>query len=206
MGVEIGSRVQVVPSFSVSANASIGEYIYTNRPTATVTQDNNSEALQTETVYAKNFHVGGTPEMAYTFGLHYSSPKYWFINLNFNYTDRLWIQHNPARRTLSATEGVDPESPEWNQIIEQEQVDGAFTMNLFGGYSWKIDNTFKDMKKSMYLAVFLGINNITNNRDAISNGYEQLRFDFLGKDVDRFPSKYYYGLGTNYFLNVVWRY
>ena len=206
LGLEISARVQLHPTFAISAAAGIGQYIWTSRPQGTITLDNNADVLQKETIYAKGFHEGGRPEMAYTFGLNYSSPKYWFASLNFNYVDNIWASFNPARRTTLAIENVNPNSEIWDDILEQEKFDGAFSMNFFGGYSWKLDKTFKGMKKPMYLAIYLGVNNITNNRNARSNGYEQLRFDFEGKDVNRFPNKYYYALGTNYFLQAVLRF
>jgi outer membrane receptor protein involved in Fe transport len=146
--------------------------------------------------------------MAYTFGIHYNAPQYWFANLNFNYFDQVWIDFNPARRTVSAVANVpgDPEFEEqavnpgselWNRIIEQEKAPGAFTMDFFGGKSFKFNDVF------LYLTV--GVNNILDKRDFITGGYEQLRFDFEGKDVDRFPSQYFYALGRNYFISVALR-
>jgi hypothetical protein len=46
-----------------------------------------------------------------------------------------------------------------------------------------------------------GISNLLNNKDIISGGYEQLRFDFDTHDPDKFPPKYYYAYGINYFLS-----
>ncbi|HEY6978311.1 MAG TPA: hypothetical protein VH396_18565, partial [Chitinophagaceae bacterium] len=61
-------------------------------------------------------------------------------------------------------------------------------------------------KRGVYLVFSAGINNLLNNRDMITGGYEQLRFDFDTRDPNQFPPKYYYGYGINYFLSVTIRY
>jgi hypothetical protein len=36
----------------------------------------------------------------------------------------------------------------------------------------------------------------------VTGGFEQYRFDYAGKDPQKYPNKYYYAYGANYFLNV----
>jgi outer membrane receptor protein involved in Fe transport len=55
------------------------------------------------------------------------------------------------------------------------------------------------------MIVSLGVNNITNNTMIRTTGFEQFRFDYEGKQVDRFPSSYYYAYGLNYMLNITFR-
>ena len=57
----------------------------------------------------------------------------------------------------------------------------------------------------MFLYLNVGVSNILDNRNFITGGYEQLRFDYETKDVDRFPSRYYYAFGRNYFINLAMR-
>lgn len=40
----------------------------------------------------------------------------------------------------------------------------------------------------------------------VSGGFEQYRFDYQDKNPDKFPSKYYYLQGFNYYLGVSWKY
>jgi outer membrane receptor protein involved in Fe transport len=70
-------------------------------------------------------------------------------------------------------------------------------MDFFGGKSWKINNLF------IYLNV--GVNNLLDKKDFITGGYEQYRFDFEGKNVNRFPPRYFYGFGRNYFVSLAFR-
>jgi len=207
MGLELAAEVEVMSRLRLSAVAAIGEYQYTNRPTAFAYIDNRAEPIPPKTVYIKNFNISGTPQKAYTFGVHYNGKDFWFANLNFNYFEDVWIDFYPERRTLAAVATVaDPEftnqvveqgSNLWREIIEQERAPGAFTVDFFGGKSWKINDLF------IYLN--LGVSNILNKQDFITGGYEQFRFDFEDKDVGRFPNRYFYSRGRTYFLSLTFR-
>lgn len=207
MGLELAAEVEVMSRLRVSAVAAIGEYQYTNRPTAFAYIDNRAEPIPPKTVYIKNFNISGTPQKAYTFGLHYNGKDFWFANLNFNYFEDVWIDFYPERRTLTAVSNVaNPEftnqvveqgSSLWREIIDQERAPGAFTVDFFGGKSWKINDLF------IYLN--LGVSNILDKQDFITGGYEQFRFDFEGKDVGRFPNRYFYSRGRTYFLSLTFR-
>lgn len=47
---------------------------------------------------------------------------------------------NPYRRTtdIANPELVEPGSDNWYRLLNQEELDAAFTLDLFGGKSWKI--------------------------------------------------------------------
>lgn len=206
IGLELALDYNFGKGFSANAVAAIGEYYYTDRPEATITVDNTSETLaENETVYAKNFYVGGTPQSAYTLGLSYRAKRFWFVTLNFNYYDNTYIDFNPARRTEAAIDLVPEGSDQWNQIINQEKTDSQFTMDFFGGKSWKLNNYFKSMKRNSFLVLNVGVSNLTDNQDLITGGFEQLRYDFTGKDPDSFAPKYFYGFGRTYFINLILR-
>ncbi|HWB62289.1 MAG TPA: hypothetical protein VG603_02175, partial [Chitinophagales bacterium] len=137
MGAEAAIEAKLYRGFSASAVASIGRYIYTARPLATITENNLATTLATnETVYLKNFNVAGSPQMAYSFGLSYRSPQFWYVNLNFNYYDWMWVEASPARRTVEGVAPLEANSAQWNSIIDQERLKGQFTMDFFAGYSW----------------------------------------------------------------------
>ncbi len=206
-GLELAVDASLGQGFSASAVASIGEFIFTDRPITTVTQDNKDTLLSSgEEVFFKNLHVAGGPQTAYTFGLNYRSKNYWFFNINFNYFDNIYVDVNPVRRTLSALEYVDAGTAKWEEILGQEKREGQFTMDVSGGWSWKFDNKFKSLKKNAFLVLNLGITNILNNKDITATGYEQLRFDFTTHDTNTFPAKYAYAFGATYFASVTFRF
>ena len=205
-GTELSLDANIGNGFSAVAVAAIGQYTYSDRPLATITQDNSAEILaDREIVYAKNFHVAGSPEKAYTLGINYRGKQFWFVNLSFNYFDGIWIDYNPARRTIEGIDLVDPNSSLFRDIVDQEKADAQFTMDLYCGKSWKVNDGFKSLKKNTFLVLNVGVNNLLNNKKFITNGYEQLRYDFFENNVNKFAPKYFYAMGTTFFINLTLR-
>jgi hypothetical protein len=202
MGVEFGLEAKLYKGLSLTAAAAIGEYTYNTRQSATVTADNSAATLDKDvTVYSKNFYVP-TPQRAYTVGLDYRSPKFWFLNVNFNYFDKMYLSYNPIRRTASAVNGVVEGSEQWHQIVDQTQLENQYTLDAFAGYSWLMNRKFHSLKKRTFLVFNVGVNNILDNRNIVSGGYEQLRFDFAEKNTAKFPDKRFYAYGINFFASV----
>ena len=129
------------------------------------------------------------------------------MNISANYFANNWLDFFPERRTNEAISLVDnPITSEqvvtrssdlYNEIIFQEKAPAAFTLDFFGGKSLKINKTF------LYLQ--LGVSNILDNQELITGGFEQYRFDFQDKNVNKFQNRYFYGLGRTYFLNLSFR-
>lgn len=212
MGLELAGQLEVIPGLKLSAVAAIGEFIYTSRPDIKVFLDNDpNTVVSSRTAYLKNAYVAGSPQMAYNFGVNYSSPKYWFATVNFNYTMRNFVDVNPDRRTIQAVSTVnnpdyqqqfiEPGSVQWDAILAQEQLPNAFTIDLFAGKSFRI----KVGEKTSFIYLNVGVNNILNNRNIITGGFEQLRFNFEDNNPNSFPTRYNYGLGINYFASIVYR-
>jgi len=143
-----------------------------------------------------------TPQEAYTIGLDYRSPKFWFINVNFNYFDNMWLDFNPLRRTENAVNGIPANDPLRSDILDQERLKSQYTLDAFAGYSWLMNNKFKSLKKRHFLVFNLGVNNILNNQNIVTGGFEQLRFDFAEKNVNKFPARKFYAYGINFFASV----
>ncbi len=206
-GIEIALEAYLGKGFTATAVANIGQYIYTDRPVATVTQDNKDTLLASnEIVYAKNLRVSGSPQKAYTFGINYRSKKFWFANVNFNYFDDIYVEFNPVRRTASGLEYVDSGTARWESIMGQEKRPGQFTMDVSAGWSWKMNNKFKSLKGNSFLVLNCGVTNILNNKDITTTAYEQLRFDSFTHDPNVYPTKYAYGFGATYFASITFRF
>lgn len=205
-GTEFGVEYKITPSLTANGAASIGRYYFDSRQHAVVTLDNNASVLGEETIFSQNFRVAGTPQEAYSLGLTYRSPNFWFVSLTGNYFDQMWLDFNPLRRTYEAVDGVPEKSDQWNAIINQTQFDPQYTLDFFGGYSWKLPNKFRINRKSVFLVLNAGVNNLLNNKDIITGGFEQLRFDFEFRNVNKFPPRLYYAYGLNYFLSATIRF
>lgn len=198
-GLELALEAKISPSLKLSGVAALGQYIYNSRPTGNVYLDNPRDLTLGDNrafdIYAENFRLAGMPQTAYTAGINYSSPKFWFVNLNFNYFDNIWVDFNPIRRTANAVYGLDPTDPLLRNIVDQEQAPATFTMDFFGGKSWRIRSKY-------YLYLNVGVNNVLDNKNFITGGFEQLRFDFETRNPDLFPNRYFYNFGRNFFINL----
>ncbi|MBP7463098.1 MAG: TonB-dependent receptor plug domain-containing protein [Bacteroidales bacterium] len=196
-GGEFGIEVKVSATINIQAAFGYGRYLYNSRPLVTIAQDNSSEVLASNrTVYMKNYHVGGAPELAGSVGFKYNAPKYWFVGVNANYFDENYVDINPERRTAEALTSFVVTDPQWRQILDQEKLDPAYTIDIWGGKSWRISGN--------YLGFTLSVDNILNKKDNVTRGFEQLRYD--QGDVNKFPSKYMYMYGRTYMLNVYYRF
>jgi hypothetical protein len=201
IGTELAVDVKVSPSVNVTGVAAIGQAFYTNRPQATIYQDNDTLVDGvTETPYIKDYYLGVGPQSAYSLGVNYRSPRYWYANLNFNYFDRNYLDVAPNRRTINAIGLTEPESQKWHDILDQEKLPSFFTVDLFFGKSFKLNKIIKSMPNNAFLYLNVGVNNLLDNQNIKTGGFEQLRFDYT--DSDKFPNKYFYGFGRNYFINL----
>lgn len=205
-GGELGFEAKIAPGLSLNGAAAIGRYYFNSRQLANVTLDNTAAVLATDTVYSQNFRVGSTPQEAYSLGLTYRSPNFWFVSLTGNYFDQMWLDFNPLRRTFPAVQDVEYKSDKWNQIVDQTRWSSQYTLDFFAGYSWKLPRKYNINRKPVFLVFNAGVNNLTNNQNIITGGFEQLRFDFENKDVNKFPPRLFYAYGLNYFLSATVRF
>jgi hypothetical protein len=97
---------------------------------------------------------------------------------------------------------VEPATQLSNQILNQIELDAQYTVDVFAGYSWLMSRKYKSLKKNTYLVFNVGINNLLNNENIVSGGFEQLRFDVGEKDVNKFPDRRFYAYGLNFFASV----
>ena len=199
-GIEMGLQVKLSSKFSINAVAAVGSYYYNSRQKAVITLDNSSAFLNQQTIYLKNYKLPSTPQQAYNLGFIFRPSTKCLISLSGNYFAREWFAINPVRRTSKAIEEIAPSSAQWHAIIDQPKVPDSFTLDFFSSYSWRISKLVK-AKKSVYLVFFGGVNNVVNQQKIIAGGYEQLRYDFENKQVNKFPLKYNYAFGRNYFIS-----
>ncbi len=205
-GGELGFEAKIVGGLSVNGAAAVGRYYYNSRQEAIITLDNSAANLGTETIFNQNYRVPSTPQEAYSLGLNYRSPKFWYVSITGNYFDQMWLDFNPIRRTQTAVDGLEYKGELWNSILDQTQWKAQYTVDMFGGYSWKLPKNMEIAGKNTFLVFNVGANNILNNKTIITGGFEQLRFDFDNRDVNKFPPKVYYGYGINFFASATLRF
>ncbi len=210
-GGEFGIEARLTPTITLNAAAAVGRYYYDSKQTAVVTVDNSASVLGRQLIYAENFRLPSTPMEAYSFAINYRSPKFWFVSLTGNYFDKSYLSMNPLRRTWDALQYVQKGSDAYNEIFNQTQFDAQYTVDFFGGYSWKLPKDFEINKKSTFLVFNVGINNLLNNKDIVTGGFEQLRYDAQLSSTDpvqagKFPPKLFYAYGLNFFASMTLRF
>ncbi|KAA5534854.1 carboxypeptidase-like regulatory domain-containing protein [Taibaiella lutea] len=203
IGGELALKAKLSSSLSVTAVTAWMQVFYTSNPLINIYRDNDtSKNVPQSTAYLKNTYVDAGPQSAYTIGTDYRSPKLWHVSLNCNYLNRNYINVNPSRRTKEAVELLTPGSEQWHAIVDQEMMGSAFTIDLFAGKCVLLNKSMKWLPKSSSLLINIGLNNLLNNKNIPTAGFEQLRLDSKNNNPERFPSKYIYGYGRNYFINL----
>src|SRR4030095_11683485 len=122
--------------------------------------------------------------------------------VNGNFFDGTYVEFNPVRRTAEAVDQLDENSAQRAEILDQEKLDAQFTLDISAGWSWKLNNQYKGLKQNTFLVFNLGINNVLNNKDLTAAAYEQLRYDFIDQNVNKFNTKYLYAFRTNFFASI----
>lgn len=210
MGLEVAASLKLTSNLTLKALATYSNAEYVNNPDAVLTYENESES-NSDRVYIDGMKESGTPLSAYSLGLDYNV-KGWFFSINGNYYHRGYIDFSTYRRlgkvlgiseTASGVVGEDGQTVN-PTIPEQEEFDGGFMLDLSIG-------KYIRLSKGRSMSINLTLNNVTNNTDMKTGGYEQNRDDSYDDGRER-PyqfsrhSKYYYAQGLNGFLNVNFRF
>ena len=148
-------------------------------------------------------YVPTTPQTAVSLGLAWNH-NYWFVDGDVEYFDKAYLDMNPLYRTDYAVAGLDNTvtAEEIEYMTTQEKFAPAILVNLSVGKSWYI-------KRKYQLGMSFNAKNLLNNRDVKTGGYEQTRLvdNTVNKErFYRFDPKYFYMAGTNYMLNIYFRF
>lgn len=203
-GTEFALQTKLTTELTATLVGTFMQAFYNSRPKVAIIRDNDTNtAIETTTAYIKDYYLSVGPQTATTLGINYRSRKYWYANINFNYVDRSYVNINPSRRTIESTEGMVPGSEDYNALLAQEKLPSAFTADIYMGKTFSLNKwNSKMFKYGTLLYISAGVNNVLNNKNVLTGGFEQLRFDQTGKAADRFGTKYFYGYGANFFVNV----
>ncbi|MDQ8143922.1 TonB-dependent receptor [Chryseobacterium sp. CFS15] len=214
MGAELGFDVKITPTLNATGVASIGEYKYTNRPDVYSFDDLNTENIYRSYGKAniKDYKVAGTPQKAFSLGLKYNSPKYWWVGASANYLMDQYLDFSALNKTATMYTdpgtndpyaGVTPELIQ--QLTKQTKFDDQFMLNANAGKSFLIGK--------YRMGISVSVNNILNNRNYVTGGFEQGRaanFTQVLEESQRqtpyFGPKLWYDRGTTFFTNVYLRF
>ncbi|MBQ5595351.1 MAG: carboxypeptidase-like regulatory domain-containing protein [Alistipes sp.] len=232
MGIELGYSIPIAWGLSLQGAVSLGDYTYTSNPRFTQMIDNSATDVVHSVVEWEGMKIESTPQTAINIGFNFRGANNWFASLDFNYYDRLYLSMNPMYRTESLRKEIF-RIYDWNnletgrqkaaviavldEIRAQEELGRAYTLSASIGKNWRIDYKYT-------LGFSLQINNILNNQNIRTGGYEQMRLNKLSDPIifpnsenemtivkkpttyGRFDSKYFYMNGFNYYLNIYVRF
>jgi len=196
IGIELGTEIKLGSMFSLILAGNYGDYRYSDRATVTMNAENGTDfdGEVQRTVYWKNFHVAGTPQVAATAGLKFNY-NYWWVNINANYFDKIYCDLNPERRTSTARGALDENSELYHQVVDQTRMKGQFTMDVSVSKSWRIKHKYN-------IGFNASVTNLLNNKNLVTTAWEQYRFDYSNYNVNKFGNKYYYAFGTTFYLGI----
>jgi len=210
-GGEFGIEAQITPTIKLTGVAAVGQHTYANNPQLFLSADEFG-VTNLGTAYLKNYKLAVGPQKAYSFGIEYRDPHFWFVGLTGNYLTQSYLGISSITRTDSfainpltnqpfdgATQDV------VDNLLRQEEFHPYYLLNAIVGKSWRI-------AYGKSVGFFASINNITNTVYK-SGGFEQSRnanFARLKEDQDRakpeFGPRYWYGYGTTYYINFYYRF
>ncbi|WP_299183526.1 TonB-dependent receptor, partial [uncultured Chryseobacterium sp.] len=164
VGAELGFDVKVTPTLNAVGVASIGEYEYTNNPDVSTFDDLNGfrgEEFWKGKANVKGYKVVGTPQKAFSFGLKYNSPKYWWIGASANYLMDQYLDFSALNKTPymytnpSTGDPYTEATPELiQQLTAQKKFDNQFMLNANAGKSFQFGK--------YRLGISVSVNNILN--------------------------------------------
>ncbi len=217
LGIEFGIEAQVTPTIKLTGVASIGQYTYDNNPNVTLRSSdfanetmpidgNNPDYIDAGEASLKDYKIAGGPQQAFSLGFEYRDPNYWWFGTTANFMSNAYVDVSPLTRTSNFYQDQDGlpfndyDPALARELLKQEKFDSYMVWNAVGGKSWKVGDK--------YISLFVSLNNILNKKFK-TGGYEQGRnanYRNLKQDVSNdkrvFGSKYWYGRGTTYFLNL----
>lgn len=205
-GVEFGLDFKLTSFLNFKTLGTWSDAKYINN--ANVRYMNSTKATYTDDiVYNKGMRESGTPLSAYSAILSFHQGG-WFIDINGNYYDRIFLSYAPSRRygqTLVTAHDVDNDG---NYVVPgQAKGNGGFMLDGSIGKSIYL--------KHGSLSINLMVTNILNNQKIVSGGYEQSRSDYTIKnDGTRSDRAYkfsrnvkkYYANGINGMLNIAYKF
>jgi hypothetical protein len=206
-GIEFAASYKISKSFFVTGVAAVGQSFYTNRPMVSIYNDNSPEMIPVQRrVYIQNYYLGVGPQSIYSLGLKYQAAHALYINANVNYMDRNYVEINPDRRTQLSTEMIDSNSTKWNNILMQEKLPSAYTVDISASRTIDIGKFVPRFRNGCRVTILVGINNLLNNQNIRNVGFEQLRFDFRNYNAAKFPNKYSYAYGRTFIATATFKF
>ena len=198
-GVEYGLNFKLSSAFNIKAIGTLSQAQYANDAKVRYMYSTSAEYGDPETCYTNGLHESGTPLLAQSLIASFHKGG-WFIDVNGNYYDKIYLSPSLYHRYESVVDHFngEPVRP------DQSEGKGGFMLDASIGKSIYL--------KHGSLSINLTVNNILNNTDICTGGYEQARSDTSvesgnsrGYKFTKNPKKFY-AFGTNGMLNLTYKF
>lgn len=203
-GLEAGAKVKLASWLDLKLLGTISQA--KNISNAHVRYLNSTQGTYNDDIaLVKNMHDDGTPLTATSIGLDYHLNN-WYVSLNANYHDRIYLSYSPYYRyesKLAKLPGGVNEDGTYNVSPQDKghggwMIDGSIGKNIY-------------LRNGHSLSFNLMVTNIFNNEKIVTGGYEQSRSDYTssgnsrGYSFSKNPKKYY-AFGTNGMFQISYRF
>lgn len=206
MGIETGLEYQLTSTIKLTGVAAYGDYTITNNPNVHLTDDASSTIINYGETKLAGLKQSGMPQKAYSVGIEYRDPKFWWVSLNANYLTDNYLDVSSIKRTDNFYTSIDNAGITIDQTLadgylKQERLNSFYLVNLVGGKTWLI--------KGKTLGLFANVNNIFDATYK-TGGFEQSRNatyrqefeDHQSPGASVFAPKYFYGYGRTFMVNI----
>jgi hypothetical protein len=209
-GIEAGIEYQLTSTIKVTGVAAYGDFVFANDPNVIIKDDAgliDKELQNTQKANLTAYKQSGSPQQAYSFGIEYRDPKFWWISANANYLADNYIDVSIIKRTpfyynTKTNNGIVIDQSIADEYLKQEKFNPVQLLNLVGGKSWRIAQVYT-------LGLFANVNNVLDYKYK-TGGFEQSRSpaykndfeDHQGGGVGPFAPKYFNGYGRTYTVNI----
>lgn len=204
-GVEAAIVCNITSALSINFLGSVGNAEYIDDANGFLISE-NEKVVMNDKVYMTGVRADGTPLTALSLGIDYNTNG-WYLSANVNYYDRVYIDASKYARLASVVG-----DPVFDATTGEKKLEIPSQYKGKGGIL--VDAS---IGKSIYLSggkrlnLNLSLNNILNNTNMVTGGYEQNRDDSYSDGTER-TYKFsrnpflYYANAFNFYLNIGFRF
>ena len=233
-GAEFGASVKLNSSFTLSGVLALNDTHYTDNAVGIESAENGmkleGDNLEVkDNILIKDLKVGSGPQLAANLKLNYFHQKMWFADISINYFDKNYLGISPSRFSQGIVTGTRADGSKPALAYAEEVRDfmtaqeSLVSKNIYERFLVDVSvGKLIYLKKGGAININLSVSNVTNNTGMKTGGYQTGRIPsvtrvsatpgqqpgdiFVTSNVQKYPAKYYYAWGTNFFLNIGYRF
>ncbi len=205
-GIEAAARFKINNSWSVTAMGTFADYRYTSNGDGVMSAENGSFADVNETIYTDGLYVNAGPQIAVALQLNYFHPTMWFADITGTYYDKNYLDFAPNHYSESSFALYGGDKEIIKALATQEELPSGFMVNASVGKLIYLRN------RSQSININLSLNNVLNNTNMKTGGFQQGRLPLTTTgeidktNLGKFPNKYYFAQGFNFYLNLGYKF